>query len=128
MQDSGKRFEPRGLELEVSTVTTAAGASSSRRPRSVPCAASALRDDPPPLWTAMRDWFTGLVEECVGPEGSNVDDGYPGLGGSIGCDPTSAPPEPSEICASVAEAERGACVVHARAEIASFTHTRPGDL
>jgi len=59
------------------------------------CGLPALRDDPPPLWTAIRDWFTGYVEGCEGPERSTMEDGYPGLGGSIGCDPTGTTRRPA---------------------------------
>ena len=88
------------------------------------CGLPALRDVPPPLWTHMRDWFRGLVAECEGPAGSTMEDGYPGLGGSIGCDPTSSVPEPREICAAVDASERAACIGHARAELALFVYGR----
>ncbi|MEM9195480.1 MAG: hypothetical protein AAGF12_40295 [Myxococcota bacterium] len=43
--------------------------------------------EPPMLWASLRSWWRELKELCVGPPGSTLDDGYPGLGGSIGCSP-----------------------------------------
>ena len=84
------------------------------------CGLPVLRETPPPLWSAMKTWFEGLLEACVGPEGATLDDGFPGLGGSIGCDPTSSSPAPEPICAGASPAERSRCIGNARAEIRAF--------
>lgn len=43
--------------------------------------------EPPREWTILRDEFRALHEQCEGPPGSTMDDGYPGIGGSNGCMP-----------------------------------------
>lgn len=74
-----------------------------------------LRDDPPPLWSAMRRAFQELVRECECDS-----EECPGLGGSIGCDPSTTIIEPRSVCTAAAPSERSACLGNARAEIEAF--------
>ena len=51
------------------------------------CSLDPPRVAAPRVWLRLRSWWRDLLARCVGPRGSSIDDGYPGLGGSIGCDP-----------------------------------------
>ncbi|MCZ7684677.1 MAG: hypothetical protein M5U28_40255 [Sandaracinaceae bacterium] len=81
------------------------------------CELPPLDREPPLLWTELRRQYATLVENCE-PPGSEDDESYPGIGGSIGCDPSSWSIDARRFCP--AGPERSGCVAKARREIEAF--------
>ncbi len=80
---------------------------------------------PPPLWKFMRDAHAGLLEYCVAPPDATADEDdpedYPGIGGSIGCDPHMAMQAAEELCLEVDDLDASeACLAHTREEVAAY--------
>lgn len=82
------------------------------------CGMPAIDTTAPPLWTAMRTRWTEVMASCEGPEGSTLEDGFPGIGGSNGCMPEIAI-TPSSVCEAIPS--HGAdCETTARAALERF--------